>query len=176
MTTKIIYIIIFISIFYVGFCAECEQECLLKGYEYGKCKFLFCSGYEKQISNDCGFLSVCCCVAKPLLKNVTSGIFRAYGFNCISIDGGKKCSISYENLIGEDVIFLFMFTDNKGRIVSVSSPIINQGSGSVSSLIFCNSVGSGNYMVQWRAYRVSDQRLLKEIAWSKTNEIIKIVC
>jgi len=175
---KFFYIIILISIiFSIGFCSKCEQDCLSVGYDYGKCKFIFCSGSEKQISVDCGFLSVCCCGAKSsITKNVTSVTFKTYGFNCISIEGGHKCSVYYENRIGEDVIFLFFFTNNQGRIVSVSSPIINQGSGSVSSALFCSSVGSGNYVVQWRAYRRSDKKLLKEIEWSKTNEIIKISC
>jgi len=105
-----------------------------------------------------------------------SGGFRTSGFSCSAIIGGYQCSLSYDNQIGENVRVLFLFTDSKGKVVSAAAPIANQGSGSIASAFFCSTVQPGTYEAQWRAYRVSDERLTNIIAWPKLNEIQSIVC
>ncbi|MCK4491147.1 MAG: hypothetical protein KAU03_00885 [Candidatus Altiarchaeales archaeon] len=98
-------------------------------------------------------------------------------FVCSQIEGGNKCSLNYENNAGEEIIVLLLFKSAKtGKIVSTGALIVPEGTGTVVSILLCNSVDPGKYNALWRAYKESDSKLTDPLAWSKSTEVKDITC
>ncbi len=72
---------------------------------------------------------------------------------------------------------MFLFANSQGRVVSASGFDAGIGSGtSPIAILYCSSFPAGTYKASWRVYRQSDSLLSNPVAWSKSNEILEIVC
>jgi hypothetical protein len=61
-------------------------------------------------------------------------------------------------------------------VVDYFNITISEGMGSISKLVNCTSLGTGNYTISWEAYLESDNKLLNVKAWSKPIEWKKVSC
>ena len=143
--------------------------------------------YPCQCDSECRQNNDCCndicitCPNMPWCQASTTTIPRQQGFSgsnfvCEKMINGHTCKINYNNYLGENAIVVFLFTNERYEVVSSSTSIANQGSGSTYGLLYCSSVKPGKYLVFWKAYRESDSKLANEVAWSKSYEVQTIIC
>ncbi len=116
-------------------------------------------------------------ISDTTTTTITPGKYSFNSFVSSPIEGGYRCNLDYENSAGEDIIILFLFKNTKtGKIVTVSTSVAPEGTGTASGIIYCSTVEPGDYEVSWRAYLESDPKLEDPIAWSKSTEVIDITC
>jgi hypothetical protein len=103
--------------------------------------------------------------------------FDANSFTCSLISNGYRCQLNYTNNLDQDANVFFLFSDSKGKILSVPSQLMNahKGSDVLSSVFLCTS-NKGVYRIDWIAYLASDTMLKTPIKWSKTSETQVVNC
>jgi hypothetical protein len=107
------------------------------------------------------------------------GTFTCTNFRCDNVqDTEWKCSCTYNNKVGQDVVFQFIFAKN-GQVVQVPPApkhnTVGSGTALVSNVFDCSTVDSGNYIVSWKAYLDENKR--NPIAWSTpSSELPQINC
>jgi hypothetical protein len=102
--------------------------------------------------------------------------FSVSQFNCTSIANGYKCSAAYNNSLNENAIFLFLYKNERGKVMSAPASGVNTGSGITYSLFYCSTYGAGTYKVSYKVYRASDTSLSDVIYWSNPSEEKAITC
>ncbi|MEM5779374.1 MAG: hypothetical protein QXJ96_03075, partial [Candidatus Aenigmatarchaeota archaeon] len=105
-----------------------------------------------------------------------SGQFIAKLFTCTQIINGYRCYINYDNQLGENANVVFLFIDEKGKVILISLSTAQIEEGTTSSLLFCDLVSLGTYRVYWKAYRESDSLFANPVAWAKSYEMQSIRC
>jgi len=104
------------------------------------------------------------------------GQFTVSGFSCSPIYDGHRCSINYNNNLGENAVLVFLYTNNQGKVVSAGSPSVAPGSGSTATNLYCSAFGPGTYSVYWKAYLERDEDLSDTLAMVKSDETQSIEC
>ena len=95
--------------------------------------------------------------------------FSISKFEYRSITGGYSCSIDYNNQLEEKAVLTILYTNTQGKVISAPAPIVDEGTGEISTNFYCNVFEAGTYRVSWIAYRKSDSILNDPVAWSSSN-------
>jgi hypothetical protein len=96
--------------------------------------------------------------------------FSVSNFGCIPITDAHKCDIHFNNNLNEDAIAMFLYKNQRGRVVSSPASVASTGSGTVYSLFYCSTYGYGTYKVSYKVYKSSDSLLSNAIYWSTPEE------
>jgi hypothetical protein len=99
-----------------------------------------------------------------------------FNSSTFSLNSSNAISLSFDNLLQENVAVIFIIANEQGLVTSYSSETAPSGSGLITKSIICSSLGAGNYTVSWEAYLQSDNKFLNAKAWSKPNEWKRVIC
>ncbi len=137
----------------------------------------YCLDKECDTGGCDNFVEFDCDTWNPITTTTTIPTeFIVSKFDCVEITGGHRCSIRYDNQLGEDAVLVTLYTNSQGRVVNAPSPSVGTGSGEMSSNFYCSGFESGTYQVSWRVYRETDQTLSDPIAWCKSDEVQEVNC
>jgi hypothetical protein len=95
-------------------------------------------------------------------------------FDCSSITGGHKCSLSVDNNLGENARIVFIFTNSQGLVVATATATATLGTTQLDGIFYCSE--AGDYSGSWFAYRTSDATLSNSVAWSLSTQIKQLAC
>ncbi|MEM5829291.1 MAG: hypothetical protein QW040_00415 [Candidatus Aenigmatarchaeota archaeon] len=98
--------------------------------------------------------------------------FSLSNFHLTSLDSSYRIKLDYSNKFEEEVVIVLTLNKN-GKAVNKKyvAPI---GEGTASYLIDCKELGSGKYLISWKAFKASDTK--NPILWSKLGEMRNITC
>jgi len=99
-----------------------------------------------------------------------SGKFSGTNFKSKQVDDSYKLTLDYVNNLNEDAIIVFTKNGDAVNKKFTAEP----GSGTASATFDCDTLGSGDYMISWKAYKSSNKE--DPIAWSIPDEMKEIQC
>jgi len=109
-----------------------------------------------------------------LLYTTSEQYLSGSQFDCSSIIGGHKCSLSVDNNLGENARIVFIFTNSQGLVVATATATATLGTTQLDGIFYCSE--AGDYSASWFAYRTSDATLSNSVAWSLSTQIKQLTC
>ena len=80
------------------------------------------------------------------------------------------------NTFDHSLPVVFLLVDKNNDTADAPVPVAAPGSGSVGALFYCSRYPPGDYYLSWRVYLQPNISPTSLVAWSDSNERLKITC